>query len=282
MSNDNWTHIIRSKSGWFDLQLSQVWEYRDLIILFVKRDFTSVYRQTILGPIWFFIQPILTTFIFTVVFQNIARIGTDSTPPVLFYLSGITLWTYFADCLNKTSSTFVSNAGIFGKVYFPRLVVPLSMLISNLFKLGIQLLLFLSVWGYYVFVRDAISPNYLLFPIIPLLILLMAGFGFGFGILISALTTKYRDLVFLVGFGVQLLMYATPVVYPLSVVPERYKGVLLLNPLTSVVEAFRGVFLGTGLIHWSYIFYGFCVMTLLLLVSVIVFNKVDKSFMDTV
>jgi lipopolysaccharide transport system permease protein len=282
VKKDNWTHIIKARSGWLNINLHQLWDFRDLILLFVKRDFTAVYKQTILGPLWLFIQPVLTTVTFTIIFQNVARIGTDGIPTTLFYLAGITLWTYFADCLNKTSNTFVANAGIFGKVYFPRLAVPVSVLISNLIKLGIQLLLFIVIWIYFVFFKDVVKPNYLLFLLFPVLVFIMAGLGLGFGILISSLTTKYRDLTFLVGFGVQLMMYASPVVYPLSVVPDKYKMFILANPVSPVIEAFKYIFLGNGFFSWHYLLYSFIFMLALLFVSVIVFSKVEKSFMDTV
>lgn len=278
---EEWDLIIQPKNRWYDLRLKEIWDYRDLLFLFVKRDFISVYKQTILGPIWLFIQPILTTLIFVVIFTNVAKIGTDNIPPVLFYLSGITLWTYFADCLTKTSTTFKSNASIFGKVYFPRLIIPLSILISNLIKLGIQFLLFLVMWVYFMVTTDLIHPTiYLL--LLPVLIIIIAGLGLGFGILISALTTRYRDLIFLVGFGVQLMMYASAVVYPLSGVPERYKKLLLLNPVTSIIETFRYSFTGTGFFSWEYLLYSFAFMAGLLSIGVVIFNKVEKSFMDTV
>ncbi len=280
-ADENWDLIIKPKSSLLNIGIKQLWRYRDLLLLFVKRDFVSVYKQTILGPLWLIIQPILTTLTFTVIFTNVAKIGTNDIPPVLFYLSGITLWTYFSDCLNKTSNTFIANAGIFGKVYFPRLIVPLSVIVSNLIKLSIQFLLFIIVWLYYLFTTDTIHPNtYLL--LIPLLIIIMAGLGMGFGIIISALTTKYRDLTFLVGFGVQLMMYASPIVYPLSLVPEKYKFLLLLNPITPIIEAFKYSFVGIGFFNWGYLAYSFVFMIILLFLGVIVFNKVEKSFMDTV
>jgi lipopolysaccharide transport system permease protein len=278
----NWTDIIQSESRWFNLNLSSVWSYRDLIFLFVKRDFTAVYKQTLLGPLWLFVQPIITTITFTIIFQKIAQIGTDGIPAILFYLSGITLWTYFADCLNRTSGTFLANAGIFGKVYFPRLVVPLSILFSNLFKFGIQLLLFTCMWIYFVFFNKEVQPNYHLFFLFPVLVIMMAGLGLGFGILISSLTTKYRDLTFLVGFGVQLLMYASPIVYPLSVVPEHYRPYLLANPITPIIEAFKYIYLGNGFFDWFHLLYSLMFMFVLLFIAVVVFTKVEKSFMDTV
>lgn len=276
-----WDLIIQPKNRWYDLRLKEIWNYRDLLFLFVKRDFISVYKQTILGPIWLFIQPILTTFIYVIIFTYVAKVGTNGFPPVLFYLSGITLWAYFADCLTKTSNTFTSNANIFGKVYFPRLIIPLSVLISNLIKLGIQFLLFLVIWLYFLFSTNTLHPNiYIL--ILPLLIIIMAGLGLGFGILISALTTKYRDLIFLVGFGVQLLMYASGIVYPFSIVPDKFKAILLLNPIISVIEAFKYSFIGTGFFSWPHILYSAVFMILLLVIGLFMFNKVEKSFMDTV
>jgi lipopolysaccharide transport system permease protein len=284
MNNTNaedWDLIIKPKSSLFNIELKQLWRYRDLLFLFVKRDFVSVYKQTILGPLWLFIQPILTTLTFTIIFTHVAKIGTNGIPPILFYISGITLWTYFSDCLNKTSSTFIANAGIFGKVYFPRLIVPLSVLISNLVKLGIQFLLFISIWIYYLVTIDSIHPNACLF-LVPVLIIIMAGLGMGFGIIISALTTKYRDLTFLVGFGVQLMMYASPIVYPLSIVSDEYKYLLLLNPVTPIIEAFKYSFVGSGFFSWGYLLYSLTFMIILLTIGVVTFNRVEKSFMDTV
>jgi lipopolysaccharide transport system permease protein len=280
-SEENWDLIIQPHNKWYNLQLNAIWKYKDLLFLFVKRDFISVYKQTILGPVWLFLQPVLTTITFTIIFSNVAKISTDGIPSFLFYLAGITLWTYFADCLTKTSTTFTTNAGIFGKVYFPRLIMPLSVLISNLVKLGIQFLLFIVFWIYFLYTTNAVHPNVHLF-LFPVLIIIMAGLGMGFGIIISALTTKYRDLAFLVGFGVQLLMYASPIVYPLSTVPQAYEYLLLLNPVTSIIEAFKYSFIGVGFFSWGYLCYSFIFMILLLTIGMIVFNKVEKSFMDTV
>ncbi len=281
VENETWDLIIEPKSSVFNIGLKKIWRYRDLMLLFVKRDFVSVYKQTILGPLWLFIQPIITTITFTIIFSNVAKIGTDGIPAVLFYLSGITLWTYFSDCLLKTSNTFVLNSGIFGKVYFPRLIMPLSVVVSNLIKLAIQLLLFLGVWTYFLFTSDTIHPNWYI-GIVPFLILIMAGLGMGFGIIISALTTKYRDLTFLVAFGVQLMMYASPIVYPISIVSGKFKFLLLLNPLTSIIEAFKYAFLGNGFFSWGYLLYSFLFMVVLLAAGIVVFNKVEKSFIDTV
>jgi lipopolysaccharide transport system permease protein len=279
---EKWDLILKPNTKWYQLDLKGIWKYRDLLMLLVKRDLVSVYKQTILGPLWFIIQPVITTVIFTVIFGNLAEISTDNVPSLVFYLSGITLWTYFADCLNKTSNTFVANAGIFGKVYFPRLVVPLSVLISNLFKFGIQFILFIFIWAYYLIFKKSYSPNWNMMWLFPFLIFLMAGLGLGFGILISSLTTKYRDLIFLIGFGVQLMMYASPVVYPISFVPDQWKIYLLLNPVSSIIESFKYIFMGSGYFSWLALSYSLVFMLILLLISIMLFNKVEKSFMDTV
>lgn len=277
-----WDLIIKPQNKWYNVDLGSIWRYRDLLMLLVRRDFVAVYKQTILGPVWFFIQPVLTSLTFAFIFGGLGNISTDGNPAILFYMAGITLWTYFSDCLTKTSSTFVMNAGVFGKVYFPRLIVPLSVLISNLIKLGIQFLIFISLWIYFLFTTDVLHPHWQSLWLLPVLIFMMAGLGFGFGILISSLTTKYRDLTFLVGFGVQLLMYASSVVLPVSIMSPKVKFIMLLNPLTSIIEAFKYIFLGTGFFSLSWLAYGFCLMTVLIALSVIVFNKVEKSFMDTV
>jgi lipopolysaccharide transport system permease protein len=282
-SQEHWDLIIRPKNKWYDIDFRSIWKYRDLLILLVKRDFSATYKQTILGPLWLFIQPVISSFIFAFIFGRLARISTDGNPPVLFYMAGITLWTYFADCLNKTSSTLIANAGVFGKVYFPRLIIPLSILVSNLVKLGIQLMIFLTIWSYYLFFSSrTIYPHWDLIWLVPILILMMAGLGLGFGIIISALTTKYRDLIFLVGFGVQLLMYASSVLLPISSMPDKIKTLMLFNPLTSVIEAFKYVFLGSGSLEIIWLVYGFGFMILLVATSIIVFNKVEKSYIDTV
>ena len=278
----HWDLIIKPKNKWYQLDLVAIWKYRDLLMLMVRRDFVSVYKQTILGPIWFFIQPVITSITFTFIFGGVAKISTDGNPPILFYMAGITLWTYFADCLTKTSNTFIANAGVFGKVYFPRLIIPLSVLLSNLIKLGIQFLIFISIWIYYLSFSINVSPHWNLMWVLPILILMMAGLGFGFGILFSSLTTKYRDLTFLIGFGVQLLMYASSVVIPVSSMSGNVKFLMLLNPLTSIIEAFKYIFLGSGFFDPIWLIYGFGFMILLIGMSVIIFNKVEKSFMDTV
>jgi len=279
---ENWEIVIEPKNKWYQLDVASLWKYRDLLMLLVRRDFVAVYKQTILGPIWFFIQPIITTLTFTIIFGNIANISTNGTPSMLFYLSGITLWAYFADCLNKTSNTFVANAGVFGKVYFPRLIVPLSVLVSNLVKFAIQLILFMAIWLYYLATSDSVHPHYSYIVLFPILVIMMAGLGFGFGILISSLTTKYRDFTFLIGFGVQLLMYASPIVYPLNIVPDKYKWIVLANPVSSIIESFKYIFLGNGLFSWINLAYSFGFMLIVILLGMLTFSRVEKSFMDTV
>ncbi len=279
---EKWDLEIEPISGLFDINWKEIWQYRDLILLFVRRDIVSTYKQTILGPIWFFIQPILTTITFVIIFGNIAEISTSGVPKVLFYLSGITLWNYFQECLMKTSETFITNQNLFGKVYFPRLVSPISIVISNLFKFGIQFGLFLLIWFYFLLKGDSsVKPNMTIL-LLPYYILLMSGLGFSIGVLISSLTTKYRDLRFLIQFGVQLLMYATPIVYPLAIAPEKYRWLLLLNPITGIVEAFKYSFLGQGYFSVMSLAYGAIVMIVTLFLSILVFNRVEKTFMDTV
>jgi lipopolysaccharide transport system permease protein len=277
-----WDLIIRPQSRWWNIQLADLWAYRDLIWMFVRRDFVSVYKQTILGPLWFLIQPVLTTLMFTVVFSGIAHIPTDGFPPMLFYLAGMTPWNYFAACLNKTSGTFVWNANLFGKVYFPRLITPLSVVISNLIQFGIQFALFIGFLAYFAFADAAIEPAWrLIFLLTPVLLVLMGALGLAAGVLVSSLTTKYRDLTFLVSFGVQLAMFATPVIYPASQVPDRYRALLALNPVSAIVESFRAIYLG-GTVPWAGLGVSAAVTVALLLVAVAIFSKVERSFMDTV
>lgn len=281
VEEERWTMIIRPQRRWLDLRLGELWQYRDLIGLFVRRDFVSVYKQTILGPLWYLIQPLLTTIIFTVIFGRIAGLETDGLPQFLFYMSGTVVWSYFAECLNKTSNTFVTNAPLFGKVYFPRLAVPVSILVSNLIAFAIQFLLFLGFLVYFM-VRDAaVQPN-LWVLITPLLLLILAGLGLGFGIIVSSMTTRYRDLRFLVTFGVQLWMYATPVIYPLSSIPGRFRLLIQINPLTPIVEAFRYAFLGAGTVNMASLVYSAVFMLAILLISILTFNRVEATFMDTV
>jgi lipopolysaccharide transport system permease protein len=278
---EHWDLTIRPQSHWYDLQIKEIFKYKDLLFLFVKRDFISIYKQTILGPLWFFIQPIITAITFTVIFGNLAKISTDGLPQILFYMCGITLWNYFADTLTKTADTFSSNVNIFGKVYFPRMIVPLSVVVSNLIKLGIQFLLFLCVWIYYLIQTDLIHPNKML-VLIPFLIILIGFMALSFGVIISSLTTKYRDLKFLVTFGIQLMMYASPIVYPLSIVPEKYKWIIVANPVTSIIEAFKYAFLGFGEFSWFYLGYSTLFTIVLFMIGLVIFHRVEKSFMDTV
>lgn len=280
-TESDWTLVIRPQRSWFDLQLKELWRYRDLVRLFVLRDFVSVYKQTVLGPLWYLIQPLLTTVVFTIVFGQVARLPTDGLPSFLFYLSGTIMWSYFADCLNKTSSTFISNAALFGKVYFPRLAVPVSILISSMAMFAIQFILFLAFAGYYWFSGADVHPNAWIL-LMPFLLLLMACLALGFGIIVSSLTTRYRDLRFLVVFGVQLWMYGTPVIYPVSSVPERYRALILANPMTAIVETFRYAFLGAGSLSLSSLLYSLLVTMVVLGLGVLIFNRVEATFMDTV
>jgi len=276
-----WDMIISPQRNLLDLRLRELWHARDLILLFVRRDFVSVYKQTILGPLWYLIQPLLTTITFTVIFGNIAKLPTDGLPQFLFYMSGTVIWTYFASCFTKTSETFVSNAHLFGKVYFPRLAVPVSILISNLIAFGIQFAFFLAFMAYFALQGTQLHPNWWML-MTPVLLLMMAGMGLGFGIIISSLTTKYRDLRFLVQFGVQLLMYITPVIYPTSAIPARFQVLMRFNPMSSVVEAFRYGFLGAGTVDLVQLAYSFGIMLVVIIVGAVMFNRVEATFMDTV
>ena len=281
MSTEGWTTSIKPKNKLLQVDFAEIWQYRDLFSIFVKRDIITQYKQTILGPAWFFIQPALTTLMYMVVFGGIAGIPTDGLPQPMFYLAGIVCWQYFADCLNKTSSTFTANQGIFGKVYFPRLIVPLATVASNLVRMGIQFLLFIVVYAYYLLMHVNVAPNvYIL--LLPFLILLLAGLSLGFGIIISSMTTKYRDLTFLFSFIVQLWMYATPIIYPLSTLSPKKQWIMSLNPVTAIVETFKYGTMGVGTFSWGMLGYSFIFMVLLLAIGIVVFNKVQRSFMDTV
>jgi len=279
--NDSWDLIITPRKKWWDLQLRDVWHYRDLIALFVRRDFVSRYKQTILGPLWLIFQPIMNSLVFTVIFGNIAKLPTDGLPQMLFYLSGTVLWHYFSNCLTGTSQTFITNAHLFGKVYFPRLVTPISIVISNLITLAIQFTLFMVFWLFYYTKGAGIHFTSWAFAL-PLLVLLMAGLGLGFGIIVSSLTTKYRDLNYLVGFGVSLWMYASPVIYPVSTIPEKWRWIADVNPITPIIETFRAGFLGAGDASWLRLGYSFVFMLVVLFIGVVVFNRVEKTFIDTV
>jgi lipopolysaccharide transport system permease protein len=272
---------ITAEHALFDLKLKDTWEYRDLLWLLVRRDFVAAYKQTILGPLWFFIQPLFVTLIYTLVFGKIAGISTDHLPGPLFYMAGVTLWNYFADCVTKTSTVFRDNAGIFGKVYFPRLIMPLSIIISSLVRFAVQLLLFFGFMAYYGFTGAGIhlGAYALLFPA---LIILIAAIGLGSGMIISALTTKYRDLAFLITFGMQLLMYATTVIYPLSSAPAKYKWLISANPMTAIIETFRYGFLGHGSFSWGMLGYSTGFAVIVLAAGMIIFTKVERNFVDTV
>lgn len=273
---------IKPQSNLLDLNLKELWAYRDLIRMYIKRDIVTFYKQTVLGPLWFVIQPVLTTIMFMFVFGNLAGISTDGIPQPLFYFAGITLWNYFSDCLTRNSKVFIENQAIFGKVYFPRLVVPISVTISNLVRFFIQFAIFLLIFTFYIVQPEYnIQPNATLF-LLPLLILMTAGLSLGFGIIFSSMTTKYKDLTFLLQFGVQLWMYATPVIYPLNSFSAEKQWLLALNPMTSIIETFKYSFVGQGVFSWEYLAYSFGFMVIILFVGIVVFNKVQKSFMDTV
>lgn len=276
-----WDLVISPRRNLLDLRLRELWHARDLILLFVRRDFVAVYKQTILGPLWYLIQPLMTTGIFTLIFGSIARLSTDGLPQFLFYMSGTVIWTYFASSLTKTSETFIHNTNLFGKVYFPRLAVPVSILISNLIAFTIQFALFLVFMAIFSWRGTVLHPNWWIL-LTPVLLLMMAGLGLGFGIIISSLTTKYRDLRFLVQFGVELLMFATPVIYPTSSIPEQFQQLIKFNPMAPVVEAFRYAFLGAGTVSFAQLAYSFGFMLVVILLGVIIFNRVEVTFMDTV
>jgi lipopolysaccharide transport system permease protein len=283
MSEDKqvWTEEIKSESSLLSINFVEIWHYRDLLLMLLKRDFITFYKQTILGPLWFFVQPVLTSLIYVVLFGQVAKLSTDDLPQIAFYLSGITIWNYFADVLMKTSSVFQSNASIFGKVYFPRLIMPLSIVFSGLLKFTIQFGLFIVVVLYYTYIKESIHPN-LWVLMTPFLILLMAAFALGLGMIFSSLTTKYKDLNFLLAFGTQLYMYATPVVYPISAMPDQYKWIVQANPLTGIFECFRYGYLGSGHFEPSSLIFSTIFIVILLMIGVVIFNKVEKSFMDTV
>lgn len=278
---EKWTKIIEPKTNLLDLRLNDLWQYRDLVMMFIRRDFVSNFKQTILGPLWFFIQPLLTTITYVVIFGRVAKLSTDGIPMLLFYLSGITIWNYFSETLTRTSGVFRENANLFGKVYFPRLTMPVSIIISNLLRFAIQFLLFLLVWVYYLVATDAIQPNFYLL-LTPVLILIMGLLALGFGMTISALTTKYKDLTFLVTFSIQLLMFATPVIYPMSTVPDNYKRILAANPISAVIETFRFGFLGSGTFSWGALLYSFAFSLVVLFIGVVIFNRVEKKFTDII
>lgn len=275
-----WDHVIQSQTSLFDLRLNEVWHYRDLLFLFVRRDFVTVYKQTILGPLWFFIQPILTTITFTIIFGNVAQLSTDGAPKLVFYMAGITLWNYFSTCLTAVSGVFNANAGIFGKVYFPRLIMPLTIVISNLMKFVVQFVMFL-VFVFYFYFQGEIQPNFWIL-LTPIVIVLMAVISMGIGLILSSMTTKYKDLTMLIGFGIQLFMYATPVIYPSSSIPEGYQWLIQMNPLSGLFDYMRFAYLGVGEFGLTSLLYPTSFAFIILTLGIVVFNKVQKSFMDTV
>lgn len=278
--NNQWTETIESKHSLFDLNLKEVWRYRDLAYMFVKRDFVSSFKQTILGPVWFFINPIFTTIVYIIVFGNIANLSTDGAPKILFYLAGITLWNYFSSCLTATSNVFTANASIFGKVYFPRLIMPISIVLSNLMRFGVQMILFLIVFFYYLF-KGEVQPNWWILAT-PFLIILMAIFALGMGMIFSSLTTKYRDLQMLLTFGISLYMYATPVIYPASSLKGIFRTIAFYNPLTGIFECFKYAWLGVGDFNSTMLMISTFLIFAILAIGTIIFNKVEKGFMDTV
>ncbi len=280
-NNNEWDLIISNKKSFFKLNLKGIVNHKDLLFLFVYRDFVSTYKQTILGPLWFFIQPILTSITFVIIFGGFAKIPSDGIPGILFYMSGIIMWNYFADCINQTSHTFTQNQNLFGKVYFPRIIVPLSKVVNNLLKFFIQLILFLILYAFFYLNGFGFSLDWT-FILLPLLLIQMAFTGLGFGMIVSSLTTKYKDLTFLINFAVQLLMYASPIVYPISIVPEKFKLIIMLNPFTSIIEIFKNSVFGTGYINIFWILYSFCFSIIVFLIGLIIFNKVEKSFIDTI
>jgi lipopolysaccharide transport system permease protein len=280
-SNGGWSTIIGPHGGTFDWRLGELWKSRDLISLFVWRDFVALYKQTVLGPAWHIIQPLLTTLTYTIIFGKIAALPTNGCPPFLFYLGGNVLWNFFASCLTKTASTFVANAGLMGKVYFHRLAIPISTILSTLISFGIQFVLFLGFWCFYLFSGAHVQPTAWIVAV-PLTVFMIAGYGLGGGIIISALTTRYRDLAMLIAFGVQLLMFLTPVIYPVSAVPEKYRWLVSLNPLSPLFEAFRSGFLGNGVVNVAQLAVSFLVMSIVLIVGLMLFSRVEKTFMDTI
>lgn len=283
MDNQPWTIEIKPKGKLWEVNFSELWAYRDLYKLYIKRNIITQYKQTILGPLWFFLQPLITTFMYMVVFGGIAGISTDGLPQPLFYLSGILCWQYFSDCLNSTSATFTANQGIFGKVYFPRLIIPLATVTSNLLRMGIQLLMLIIVYAYFLIFTDfQLSVNWT-FALFPLMIVVLAGLALGFGMIISSMTTKYRDLTIFFNFVISLWMYATPIIYPLSTItnPDLLL-VMSLNPVTGIIEAFKYSILGVGEFSWSLLGYSAGFMVVILTIGIVIFNKVQRSFMDTI
>ena len=278
---NKWDLYIKPKSGWFNIEIGEIFRYKDLITLFVKRDFVTFYKQTILGPLWYIIQPLFNTLVFTFIFGKVAKIPTDGLPPFLFYLSGTVVWSYFSHCLNETSNTFTTNAEVFGKVYFPRIAVPISVALTAVFQFLIQFAIFLGFLSYFWYKGSNINPTIYIITL-PLIVLHMAILSIGFGMMISALTAKYRDLAFAMSFMIQLWMYLTPIVYPLSQVPEKYRLFILINPMTAVVESFRGAFLGVNSITPQELLFSIFLSIIFFIGGIVIFNRVERTFMDTV
>lgn len=281
MQNQEITEI-KPHSHLLQLNLGEVYKYKDLLMMYVKRDIVTFYKQTVLGPLWFVIQPVLTTVMFMFIFGNLAGISTDGIPQPLFYFSGIILWNYFADCLTRNSRVFIDNQGVFGKVYFPRLIVPISVAVSTLVRFFIQFAIFIVIYAVYYFQAESMVRPSIYILLLPLLILMAAGLSLGFGIIFSSMTTKYRDLTFLLTFAVQLWMYATPVIYPLNTIPADKQWIIALNPMTAIIETFKFAAIGEGVFSWWHLGYSFVFMIVLLFLGIIIFNKVEKGFMDTV
>lgn len=278
---NNWTFIIKPRRGWFEIDLKEIWNYRALYLIYIKRTFITVYKQTILGPLWFLIRPVFTIIMYMFVFGGIAGISTDGAPQPLFYLSGIMLWSFFNDSFLNTSNVFIENIYLFDKVYFPRLVIPLAQITSNFLKMGISLALFVILYVWYLLSGAPLHVNWAL-CLFPLLMLMLALHAFSWGLIISAITTKYRDLKILIEFGLQLFMYATPIVYPLSAMPERYRPIIELNPLTSIFEAFKYGCMGCGQLNWGGLLYSMLFMIVMVVFSVLVFNRVERNFIDSI
>ena len=280
-NQESWDFVIKPVKGWLNINIKEIIHYKDLILLFVKRDFVIYYKQTVIGPLWYIVQPLFNTLVFTLIFGKVAKIPTDGTPPFLFYLSGTILWGYFSSCMTQTGNTFLTNAQIFGKVYFPRITVPISIAITAVFQFIIQFIIFLCFLIFFLYMGSDIKPNVYVF-ILPLIVFHMAVLSVGVGLIISAMTTKYRDLNFAMNFLVQLWMYLTPVVYPLSLVPDKYKIFLLINPMTAVIEVFRGAFLGASAIDPIGLFFSLFITIIVFITGIIVFNRMEKTFMDTI
>lgn len=279
--NEQWNLVIKPKTGWFDIDVKNIWKYRDLIKLFVRRSFVSAYKQTILGPAWAIINPLCTTVIFTIIFGNIAGLAAEGVPSFIFFMAGNITWGYFANCLNATSGTFTGNAGIFGKVYFPRLVMPITTVISNLISFAIQYVFFLGFWVYFLITTDSIEPNWFIL-MTPILLVHMALMGLGIGIICSSLTTKYRDLTMLIGFGVQLWMYLTPVAYDYQIISDKWRTLYMCNPMTPVINTMRYAYLGIGEFEPGYYLLSWVITLVVLFFGILLFSKVEKTFMDTV